>query len=350
MKLKLTLDGEVIAQVEVETGYSHRGLEKLFELKSWRSGLPYADRVDPEAAVFGQVVYALCAEKVLGVDAPKRAQQVRTVLCELARISSHFRSFVQMARSLGAETFVHYVLRDREKLLDLFELITGARFSLNFLRIGGVAQDVTEGFLERVSDVADLLRTRMKEYNDLFSFNDAFLGRTRGTGVITHDAVLRHGLTGPNARAAGHAFDVRKLHPYLEYGSVDFETPIGRGEFGQVGDAHDRFLVRLREVLQSIEIVKQVCESMSDGPFLSVGPNEVIRPRSGEAFLRVESPRGALGCYVASEGGAGPVRVQFAPPSVPTLAVMPELARGGRLEDLPVILASLDLSIAEVDR
>ncbi|HTL13291.1 MAG TPA: NADH-quinone oxidoreductase subunit D [Bdellovibrionota bacterium] len=350
LKLRLTLDGEIIAKLSYETGFAFRALEKRFEMRPWRSGLPYADRLDPETAIFGQVAYCLAAESLMGLETPKRAQQVRAVLCELARISAHFRGFVQVAKSVAADTFMHYALRDREKILDLFELITGARFTLNFLRFGGVAQDVTEGFLERVADVCDLLRARMKEYNDLFSFNDAFLGRVCGTGIVTQEVAIKHGLTGPNARGAGLSLDVRKAHPYLVYGQTDFEVPLGRGEFGVTGDVHDRFLVRLREILQSIEIVKQVCESMADGPHQLLGPMDPLPTRAGEGFSRVESPRGLLACYVASDGGNGPARVQFVPPSVAALSALPELAQGACLEDLPVILASLDLSVAEVDR
>lgn len=257
---------------------------------------------------------------------------------------------VRMARSVGAETMIHYMLRDRERVLDLFELLTGARFSLNFLRFGGVNADMTEGFIERVLEICELIRIRLKEYNDLFTFNHSFLKRTSKVGPIAASTVRSIGMTGPNARASGVSFDVRKAWAYSGYERLDFEIPVGRPNAQAGGDAHDRFLIRLREISQSIEILKQECESVPAGPFFSGTIDRDFALPQGEAYSRVESSRGMLGCHIVSDGRKNPARVQFRPPSLANLMVVPGIVPGVGIEDLPVVLASLDLSLAEADR
>ena len=350
MRLDLRLDGEVIVSGEVETGFLHRGLEKSFELHGWKSAIAYSDHLDPEAAIHGELALCLAVEQIGEIPVPPRAQAIRIMVAELTRISSHFAHMAQMARAVGAPTMMHYVLRDREKLLDLFELLTGARFSLNLLRFGGVCADVTEGFVERVLEACELIRVRLKEYNDLFSYNHSFIRRTRGIGAITADLARRHGATGPNARSSGVAFDVRKIQPYSGYDRLDFDSPVANPADGSMGDAHSRYLLRLREIGQSVEILKQLAESLPSGPFETIGVGKDFRLPSGEGYARIETSRGMLGCHVVSDGGPRPARVSFRTPSSAHIGLIPEAARGHRIEDLPVILASLDLSIAEVDR
>ena len=350
MRLKLKLDGEMVISGEVESGYLHRGLEKAFELHLWQSAITYADHLDPEGAVFGELALCLAVEEIGGYEVPARAQRIRVVLSELTRISCHMGYIVKMARSVGAETIVHYVLRDRERVLDLFELLTGARFSLNFLRFGGVRADVTEGFIERVLDVCDLIRIRIKEYNDLFTFNHSFMRRTSSVGVIAAATVHHLGITGPNARAAGQRFDIRKEYPYTGFETLDFEIPVGRGESGICGDAHDRFLIRLREIEQSVEILRQAVETIPAGEFTTHRVTDSFSVPAGEAYVRIESSRGLLGCHVVSNGTTKPHRIQFRPPSVAHLLTISDLVRGIRIEDLPVVLASVDVGIAEADR
>jgi NADH-quinone oxidoreductase subunit D len=353
MRLRLELDGEIIVSGEVETGFLHRGLEKAMEVHSWRSAVTYADHLDPDAAFFGELALCLAVEQITALQAPARAVAIRAILSELSRVSAHMLYMVKMAHSVGAETMVHYVLRDRERILDLFELLTGARFSLNFLRFGGVRNDVTEGFIERVIEVCDLIRTRTKEYNDLFTFNRTFLMRTSKVGVIDRAFAKKMGLTGPNARASGLLMDVRRTHPYLNYLSQDFDIPLGRGEGGATGDSHDRFLVRLREIGESLGILRHLAESMPAGDYLCAGVEldtvALSIPR-GEAYSRIESSRGLLSCHVISDGGEKPSRVQFGVPSVATLAALPEILKGIWIDDLPVMLASLDIGLAEADR
>lgn len=350
MRLKLSLDGEIIASCEVETGFLHRGLEKTFELHSWRAAIAYADHLDPEVAVFGELALCLAVEEIGEILVPPRAQCIRVILAELTRISSHLAYMVRMAKAVGSETIIHYLLRDRERILDLFELVTGARFSLNFLRFGGVSADVTDGFIERVLEVCEMVRIRMKEYNDLFTFNQGFLKRSAGVGTLDPSLIRFCGITGPNARASGIPFDVRKASPYIGYDQIEFEVPLGRGEGGAMGDVHDRFLLRLREMTQSMEILKQVSDSIPLGDFSNHKIGKGYTVPSGEAYARIESSRGLLGCHVVSNGSEFPSRVQFRASSISNLMAIPRLVSGIRIEDLPVVLASLDLGIAEADR
>ncbi len=350
MKLCLSLDGEIITDCEVETGFLHRGLEKACELHSWKATVAYADHLDPECAVFGELVLCLAVEQLAEIEVPLRAQCIRVVLAELARISGHLSFMVRMAKAVGSETIIHYLLRDREKILDLFELLTGARFSLNFLRYGGVSADVTDGFIERVLEVCELIRIRMKEYNDLFTFNFGFLKRTSEVAAISKNLVSHCGMTGPNARASGVSIDVRKVFPYSGYDRIDFEIPLGHGEGGVVGDVHDRFLIRLREITQSMEILKQLLDVVPAGDYMSTKCDQTSVIPPGESYVRIESSRGLLGCHVVSDGRNSPSRVQFRTPTVANLLAIPQIVRGIRIEDLPVVLASLDLGIAEADR
>ncbi|MFZ9595161.1 MAG: NADH-quinone oxidoreductase subunit D [Bdellovibrionia bacterium] len=350
MRMRLSLDGEIIARAEVETGFLHRGLEKACELHPWFSLVSYADHLDPEVALFGELAVCLAVEQICEISVPKRAKAIRMILSELTRISAHLAYLVRMAKVVGSETIIHYVLRDREKILDLFELLTGARFSLNFLRFGGVNADVTDGFIERVLEVCEMIRIRMKEYNDLFTFNQSFLKRTSSLGIIDAQWIRAFGVTGPNARASGIAEDFRKIHPYSGYDELDFEVPVSRSEAGKNGSVHDRFLLRLREMNQSIEILKQVSDHIPSGDYRvgKVGRDFTVPP--GEAYARVESARGLLGCYVVSHGTHYPNRVQFRTATQGNLMLIPQVVPGLRIEDLPVFLASLDLGIAEADR
>jgi NADH-quinone oxidoreductase subunit D len=255
---------------------------------------------------------------------------------------------VRMARAVGAETMVHYVLRDRERILDLFELLTGARFSLNFLRFGGVKADITEGFIERVIEVCDLIQVRLKEYNDLFTYNHAFLKRTSGIGVVSAALIAKYGITGPAARGSGIALDVRKAHPYSGYDRLDFVCPVESGPGS--GGAHARFLVHLKEVAQSAAILRQSAEHVPPGEYQIARIEKEFAVPAGEAYSRIESPRGLLGCHVVADDRAHPACVQFRTASAAHVAVIPELLEGIRVEDLPVLLLSLDLGMAEADR
>jgi NADH-quinone oxidoreductase subunit D len=350
MVLRLRSDGEVIISAETEAGFLHRGLERAFQGQDWIKTLVYADHLDPECSIFGETAICLAAEEIGKIPVPPRAQMIRVIMLELSRVSSHLSFVTRVAGSIGAETLVHYVLRDRERILDLFELVSGVRFSTNYLRFGGVSADVTEGFIERVLEVCEVLRLRLKEYNDLFTFNHAFLNRSRKVGVLSLLTVHRLGITGPNARASGLDMDMRRREPYSMYETLDFEVPVGQSGEGIPGDVHSRFMLRLREIAQSIEILKQACDKMPSGDYASIRVDRDFRLPRGEAYSRIESSRGLLGCHLVSDGSLRPARVQFRAPSSASLAAVSELLAGVKLEDVATILASMDISLSEVDR
>ncbi len=350
IQVHMELDGEIIVSAKVETGFLHRGLEKELELHSWQVAMVYVDHLDPEGAAFAEQVLCLAVEEIGDIFVPPRACTIRVIVQELSRISVHLNYMARLARSVGADTVIHYILRDREKILDLFELLCGARFSLNYFRFGGVRSDMTEGFVERIFELCDLLKVRLKEYNDLFSFNLAFLERAAALGILSMEMAFRHGVTGPNARAVGISFDVRKTHPYSGYAELDFNIPTGGGTGKTSGGVYERFILRIREIEQSVEILRQAAEKITPGAYLDPKWERNPSIPSGEAYSRVESARGLLGCHVVSDGGAVPNRIQFRPPSIGLIEVFPQLIGGTRIEDLPVVLASLDISISEIDR
>lgn len=350
MRLTLGLDGEVIVRARAQSGFLHRGIERTMQEHFWESAIAYSDHLEPSASAFGELAFCMAVEQIAGIEVPRRAKQIRIVLSEMSRIVSHFSYVAALARAVESETMVHYVLRDRERYLDLFELLTGARFSLNFLRFGGVAFDISEGFIERVIEVCEITRMRPKEYNDLFTFNQTLIRRTSNQAVLDAGTVKRFGLSGPNARASGVSVDVRKDNPYCGYEDLDFEAALGKGEFGKLGDAHDRYLIRLREISQGMDLIRQALESLESGEYWNRALPSGAKVPEGEAYMRVESPRGILGCHVVSDGGASPFRVQFVTPSSACFRVVDTLLLGANISDLPVFLASLDLSMSEVDK
>ena len=349
LRMHLKLDGNVIVSARPEAGFLHRGIEKAIEMQSWIASVGYAGRVDPEASFFYELAFCLAAEQLGGVRPSRRATRIRTLVCELTRVASHMGFLARFARASQAETFFHYVSRDREKILDLFELLTGSRFAYNFCRIGGVAADVTDGFIERVSETCELMGYRIREYNDLFSYNHAFLRRSRGLGLMTSEAALKYAVTGPNLRATGEERDLRYTDSLLDYSQLDLEAPIRHGDEVR-GDVFSRYLIRVREIQQSIEILRRALESFPEGAHQEKAPT-AEGLGAGEAYVRLEGARGQLSCHVVSEEqNKKPARVHFGVPSVATMSSVASVLEGELLEDLSLILASVDLSISEVDR
>ncbi|MBI3534839.1 MAG: hypothetical protein HY072_05060, partial [Deltaproteobacteria bacterium] len=292
MRLHLSLDGEIIVSALAETGLSHKGLESALEKSPWRATIPYCDHLDPECSMFGELAFCMTVEAITGITVPPRAQMVRLILSELGRISSHLRFIVLTAKAVGSETVIHYALREREKILDLFELLTGARFSHGFLCFGGVRKDITEGFIERLNEICELLKLRLKEYNDLFSFHHGFVSRSVGVGVLGLQQIKKWNVSGPNARASGLIEDVRNNQPYVGYESIDFKVICNPELNKEAGDCHDRYLLRLREIDQSTEILKQASELIPKGEILSSLSKINFAIPPGEARTQIESPRG----------------------------------------------------------
>ena len=347
--LNMKMDGERIVDVQVENGFLFRGIEKTMESKSWDTAIVFADRLEPETSLFCEWVYVQAVEQICKWTVPERAEQIRTMLAEMSRVASHLSFFAKMAQACEFQTAMHFALRDRERWLDLFELQTGVRFGQNFFRLGGVAHDVSEGFVDRVVEACDLMQARLKEMRDLVLFHAAFMQRVGYLAVLPQDRATALGLSGPNVRASQVISDVRKTHPYGVYANLQWNIPIGIGECGLPGDVHDRVWVRVEEIEQSLNILRQLSERLQVGPFTLRKDTKLSVP-SGEGFARVESPRGTLACHVVSDAGKTPMRVQFQTPSQQALEVLPELLRGERIEDVGVVLASFDISVAEADR
>ncbi len=349
LRLHLRLDGNVVISAATECGFLHRGIEKAVEMHLWSSASCYVGRVDPEAAVFYELAFCLAVETVGGIEPSARATRIRTLVCELGRISSHLGFLARLARACHAETFFHYVSRDRERILDLFELLTGSRFAYGFVRIGGVSADVTDGFIERVSEACDLLSFRVREYNDLFSYNHAFLSRSKGLGVCTREDAEKAGVSGPNLRASGGVGDIRFQGNFLDYRQLDLEQPV-RNEDDVRGDVFSRYLIRIREIQQSVEILRRTLELFPDGAYRTGKVDRHFKVAQGESYSRVEGSRGRVACHIVSDGGLHPSRVHFAAPSESTINIVPSVLRGELIEDMGLILASLDFSVSEVDR
>lgn len=347
--LHLEMDGERIVGSKAETGFLFRDLERTMESKPWETAVVFADRLDSETSVFGEWVYLMAVEQLGPLTPPLRAQQIRVLLSEMTRVSAHLAFLARMARACDFQTAEHFLLRDRERWLDLFELQTGARFCHHFFRLGGVAHDVTDGFVERILEACDLMQLQLKEIRDLMVFHPAFMDRVGYMAVLPQDRAKTLGLSGPTVRASQIPLDIRKTQPYGIYSQLNWEMVLGSGEGGMPGDAHDRVWVRIEEIGQSLKLMRQVCAQLEVGPFRQAIENNFKIP-AGEAYARIESTRGTLTCHVVSNGGPTPLRVQFQTPSTQTFEVLPELLQGERLEDLGIVLASFDISVSEADR
>ena len=370
LRLMMELDGDVITKCDPVLGYLHRGDEKIAENMTYNQFVPYTDRLDYLAPLANNVAYALTVETLAGIEVPARCQAIRVLVCELARISSHLLGMGVFGMDAGAWTPFMYTFTEREKLYTLFEELTGARFTTSYTRIGGVARDIPEGWLQRVEKFCDQLPKAIDEVEKLLTRNRIFLDRTEGIGTISKDQAIAYGLTGPNLRACGVDLDLRKDKPYSGYDQYEFDVPIGTK-----GDCYDRYLVRIEEVRQSILIIKQVIASFPSGLWYSEDAKKIFAPPKekimtsmeeliqnfmivtegpqvppGEVYFEAENPKGALGFYLVSKGGGVPYRLKIRAPSFCNLSILEELVPGHMLSDITVILGSLDFVMGECDR
>ncbi len=344
-RMRVVMDGERIQDVDMIVGYLHRSMEKLAEERTYTQNIPFTDRTDYLAAMSGNLGYCLAVERLAGVEVPKRASCLRVIFAELQRIASHAMGNGQLVSDAGAwQTPLLYMWREREKVLDLFEMTCGARLTTNYMRIGGVAFDPPEEFFPAVNALVEELPDRMDEYADLLIGNEILLARTRDVAVISAEDAINASLTGPMLRASGVPWDLRKAEPYCGYDRFDFEIPVGHR-----GDAYDRFLVRMEEVRQSVRIIRQALDELPAGAHKTEIPL-ALRPDPGEAYARVEGPRGELGYYVVSDGGPAPYRFHIRAPSLINLTLLKEIAIGASLPDAIVALGSVDIVLGEIDR
>jgi NADH-quinone oxidoreductase subunit D len=357
LRLIAKVDGEVINEVEPVIGYMHRGYEKLAEVRTYPQITALVNRIDWVSGFANEIPFIVAVERLMGIEAPQRAQMIRLVLTEMARISSHLLFLCSYPLELGAATPLMYALRERERVLDLIEGVTGGRFHPNFNRIGGVkpaagagstqkkvVQDLPEGFLEQTRDAMKNVLSECDDMVDLVLGNEIFIERTRGVGLIPADRALEYGVSGPNLRASGVRFDVRKTDSYLPYGGFDFEIPTGVN-----GDCFDRYTVRLEEIRQAARIVNQAVDAMPSGELQAKVPRIVKVPK-GATYVRAENPKGEMGYYVVSEGGRGPYRLKVRSASFSNLSILPWLLKGQLVPDIIAILGSLDFVLGDVDR
>ena len=368
-RAEMDLDGEVIVDVRPEIGNLHRGLEKLAETLTYHQIIPLTDRLDYISSFAMNHGYVEAVEKLMGVEVPPRAQYIRTIASELCRISNHILWLGVHIMDLGTQTFFTICFRDREYVLDLFEMLTGARLTHSFARIGGVAKDLPDGFAQRCREVVDFLPKRVAEYERIVKNNRIYYKRAKGVGIFTSEDCFAWRVTGPPLRAAGVARDARKDEPYAAYPEVDFEVAV---EYN--ADVYDRFLVRMKEIRESCSIIRQCLDRLPDGPFLAEDPAHVL-PRKknvlrdssatgpglhardtrsqapkGEVYVVTEPPKGEMGVYIRSEGGAKPARIRFSQPSFYHGQAVPALVRGEMVADMVAIFASIDVVLGDCDR
>ena len=343
-RMVLWIDGERVVDMEPHIGYLHRGSEKLCENEQYGQIITLFDRLDYVANFNNELVFCMAVEKLMGLEVPERAQYIRTILCELNRISSHLLFYGTFALDAGAMSPVMYAFRERERIQSLFEATSGARMMHNYFRIGGVKEDLPEDFHQRVLLILDYLKRAVEEAHDLVTFNEVFLSRTRDVGTIDGSTAVGLGLTGPSLRASGVDYDVRRAEPYLLYDRFDFDVPLG-----DRGDCWDRYWVRIREIEESIRIVEQAIQQIPEGLTMAQ-IRRISRPPKGEVYFGAENPRGELGVYLVSDGTDRPYRIKIRPPSFCNLMSLRHMMRDAYVADAVMILGSIDIVLGEVDR
>lgn len=369
LRLVLELDGEIITKATPDIGYLHRGDEKIAENMQYNQFVPYTDRLDYLAPLANNVAYALAVEKLMGWELPPRGKAIRVLCCELARISAHLLGLGAFAMDTGAMTVFLYTFTEREKIYNLCEQLTGARFTTSYTRVGGQIRDLPETFPGQLRAFLEQFIPNLDEVDGLLTRNRIFVDRTRDVGVIPKEKAIAYGLSGPNLRGSGVDHDLRKKHPYLDYEKYDFEVAIGTA-----GDCYDRYLVRIEEMRQSVRILHQVLDTIPDGPINIVDGKNVAPPKEsvlmkmeelihhfmvvtegidappGEVYFGAENPKGELGFYINSRGGGVPHRMKIRAPSFVNLSILPDILPGHMMSDVVSILGSMDFVMGECDR
>jgi len=344
-RLRVTFDGEEIIDAEPVFGYLHRGTEKLAESRNYVQIVTLTDRMDYLASMSNNLAYVRTVEKLADIEVPERAQYIRVISAELQRIASHLMATGFLLNDLGAlATPLVYCFRERERILDLFEMLCGARITLSYMRPGGVLQDAPEDFWPSLDSLIGDLPHYFDELESLITSNEIVLARTKNVGLLTDEQAIDNSMSGPNLRASGVKWDLRKADPYEIYDRVKFDVPIGA-----IGDTYDRYLVRILEMRESVKIVEQCLEQIESGPIRADTPF-FIRPAAGEAYAAVEGPKGELGFYMVSDGGVAPYRCKVRAPSFINLTPLRDMLKGWKMGDLIIIFGSIDVVLGEVDR
>jgi NADH-quinone oxidoreductase subunit D len=344
-RMRVTLDGEVVLDIEPVFGYLHRGLEKLAEERTYTGFIPLTDRLDYMAAMSNNLGYCLAVEKLAGIKVPERAEYIRVILAELQRVANHCIAVGAFLNDCGAfYTPFLYLFREREKILDFFDMVSGQRLTYNFMRIGGVSQDVPDEFLPAVRKFVARMTPFMREYEFFLKQNEILLARSKGVGILPRELAINCGISGPVARASGIKWDLRKADPYSIYDRFEFDIPTG-----EVGDCYDRYRVRIEEIKQSLRIIEQAVKDIPSGPVKADVPH-LVRPPAGEAYAHIEAPKGELGFYLVSDNSIAPYRCHVRPTSLINLTALRQMVKGWKVADLIIIFGSIDITMGEVDR
>jgi len=349
LRLKIITDGEIVSHIEPIIGYLHRCFEKHCENLSYEQIVPFADRCDYLASMHMGHAYSIAVEKLLDLQLPERVEYIRVIVAELQRIASHLIAVGAFGLDVGAITPFTWTLRDRERILDLFEQLSGARLLYNYIWPGGVAHDLPPNFIKNTEEFLNYFEPQIVEYNNLLTTNKIFIERAADVGIIPADVGINFGVSGPSLRGSGVDYDLRKTEPYSIYDKFDFDVPVGKGEMGSVGDCWDRYWVRVKEMEESIKILRQALKSIPDGDVHEAIPKK-IRPNKGEVYSRYESARGDVGFYIRSDGKNTPTRVKMRSPAYSNLSVLNEVSSGWMISDVITILGSLDIVLGEIDR
>lgn len=369
VKFLATLEGETIVDLKVDIGYLHRGFEKMCENGTWQQVIPYTDRLNYVSPLINNVGYALAVEKLIGIEVPERCKYIRVIASELSRIADHLTNVAASGLELGAFTAFLYFVEARELVWDLIEMLCGARVTANYVRIGGLKNDLPDGFKEKTGEVFKRCRSLWKDVDKLLTKNRIFIDRVKDVGVMPADEAIAYGFTGPCLRACGVPYDVRKAQPYLVYDRMDFEVPIG-----ETGDNFDKYLVRMEEILQSMRIVEQALDQLPPGPVNLDMPYyrwqskddiynridslifhfktviEGIKPPPGEIYFAVEGGNGELGFYLVSDGSGKPYKCRVRPPCFPLTAAMPRMMKGRLIADIVPTFDMINMIGGECDR
>jgi NADH-quinone oxidoreductase subunit D len=344
-RMRTTLDGEVVIDIEPVFGYLHRGVEKLAEERTFSGFIPLTDRLDYISSMTNNLAYCLAVEKLAGIKVPERAEYIRVIIAELQRLANHCIAIGAFLNDCGAYfTPFLYLFREREKILDLFDMVCGQRLTYNYMRIGGVSQDIPDEFLPALRRLTNQLFFFMEEIEWLLKQNEILLARTKGVGMLSKETAINCGISGPVARGSGVKWDWRKADPYSIYDRFEFDIPTG-----EVGDCYDRYRVRVEEMRQSLRILEQAMKDVPSGPVRADVPH-LIRPPAGEAYAHIEAPKGELGFYLVSDDSIAPYRCHVRPTSLINLTALREMVRGWKVADLIIIFGSIDITMGEVDR
>lgn len=369
LRLSLNLQGETVIKCTPYVGYLHRGVEKLGENRTYFAALPLSDRLDYISSMNNNVGYVVAVEKLFGIEAPERAKFIRTIAAEMGRISSHIIWLGTHVLDIGATTPFLYAFREREVIMDLFEMLCGARLTVSYPRIGGVRNDISQEFLDRLYEFVLDFPSKMDDYETLVTENRVWKDRTVGIGVISAEEAVNWGLTGGTLRGSGVDYDVRKYAPYDAYDKVDFDVPVGKN-----GDCYDRYLVRIEEMRQANRIIKQCIEKLPNGAVMADAPKFTLPPKDqvlkdmehlihqfilitkgptvpeGEVYVATEVPKGELGFYFISDGSGKPYRMRLRAPSFVHASVLPRLCEGGMIADVIANIGTIDIVLGECDR